>query len=406
MARRSGQVGYEEVKSGWYHVRFRIDVPGREKRAYLSKPICPISGPGFLTKPERLKRRKEIIAASGADTEEYFRNVEAIDHGVTFRKQAEWWLNHVQNRKRKPIKEATALGFTSYVSKWLNPNIGGLPLSSVNNLVARGLVTKMTEAKLSPKMCNNVIQVLKMVVASAVNENGEEIHPRTWNHEFMDLPEVKNQRRPAHCSETMTAIAAGSKVREQMLYVLLGASGLRFGEALGLEIEKHVSDDCSTLLIRQKVWDGRVQQFLKTENGVRDIDLHPDVAAVLKRFIGDRTSGFLFSSKTGLPLLQSNVLRLSLHPSLRKLGQPNSGAHAFRRFRTTWLRKQRAPEDLIRFWLGHANKCVTDVYSKLKDDVAFRKKVAEQVGIGFELPVENLEVAPICTQTQAATTFA
>src|SRR5580700_10402419 len=76
MARRSGQVGYEEVKRGWYHVRFRMDVPGQEKRAYLSRPICPISGPGSLTKPERLKLRKELIAASGADTEEHFNKVE------------------------------------------------------------------------------------------------------------------------------------------------------------------------------------------------------------------------------------------------------------------------------------------------------------------------------------------
>ena len=78
MARRSGQVGYEEVKGGWYHVRFRIDVPGQEKRAYLSKPICPVSGPGALTKLERLRKRREIIAASGADTEEHFEQVEAI----------------------------------------------------------------------------------------------------------------------------------------------------------------------------------------------------------------------------------------------------------------------------------------------------------------------------------------
>ena len=66
MARRSGQVGYEEVKGGWYHVRFRIDVPGQEKRAYLSKPICPVSGPGSLTKLERLRKRREIITASGS----------------------------------------------------------------------------------------------------------------------------------------------------------------------------------------------------------------------------------------------------------------------------------------------------------------------------------------------------
>jgi len=43
-------------------------------------------------------------------------------------------------------------------------------------------------------------------------------------------------------------------------------------------------------------------------------------------------------------------------------------------------------------WLLHANRSVTDGYSKLKEDVTFRKKVAEQVGIGFELPTEELSV--------------
>lgn len=404
MARRSGQVGYEEVKGGWYHVRFRIDVPGQEKRAYLSKPISPLSGPGALTKPERLKKRKEIIAASGADTEDHFNKIEAINYGTTFRKQAEWWLSHVQSRKRSPIKPATAAGFESYLKKWLNPSLGDMPLSSVNNLVVKGLVTKMTDAGLSPKMVNNVVQVVKMVVASAVNENGERVHPRTWNHEFIDLPEVKDQRQPSFTSEAMKAITARADEREQMLYVLLGATGMRIGEALGIEIDKHFSDHLSTLLIRQKVWNGRVQSFLKTENGVRDIDLHASVADRLKEFIGDRNSGFLFCSKSGNPLLQSNILRLSLHPILKELKQPKSGAHAFRRFRTTWLRKQQAPEDLIRFWLGHANQSVTDGYSKLREDVTFRKRVVEQVGIGFELPTETLEVAPNCTQSELLST--
>ena len=57
-------------------------------------------------------------------------------------------------------------------------------------------------------------------------------------------------------------------------------------------------------------------------------------------------------------------------------------------------KKQHAPEDLIRFWLGHANRSVTDRYSKLKEDLTFRKRIAEQVGIGFELSAEKSEVAP------------
>ena len=50
------------------------------------------------------------------------------------------------------------------------------------------------------------------------------------------------------------------------------------------------------------------------------------------------------------------------------------------RSRTTWLRN-RASEVLIRFWLGHADKTVTDGYSKLKDDLVFRQLCAVNVGL-------------------------
>jgi hypothetical protein len=55
---------------------------------------------------------------------------------------------------------------------------------------------------------------------------------------------------------------------------------------------------------------------------------------------------------------------------------------------------------------GHANKSVTDGYSKLKEDVPFRKKVVEQVGTGFRLPVTKPEVAPNCTQSELLSIFA
>ena len=313
----------------------------------------------------------------------------------------------MQARKRRPVRPTTVAGFGSYLKNWLNPNIGDVPLSAVNNLVAKQFIAKLTTSGLSPKTINNIIQVVKMVVASALNENGEQLYPRTWNHDFIDLPEIKDQRQPTFSEELMKIIAANSESRERMLFVLLGGTGMRIGEALGLEIDKHVSADFSTLRIRQKVWNGRVQPFLKTRNGVRDIDLHSSVAAMLNAFVATRTSGFLFCSKTGRPLLQSNVLRAYLHPLLERAGQPKAGAHAFRRFRATWLRKQHTPEDLIRFWLGHADRSITDTYCKLNEDVAFRKKIAEQVGIGFELPAEkNVEVAPNCTQSELLSTSA
>ena len=61
------------------------------------------------------------------------------------------------------------------------------------------------------------------------------------------------------------------------------------------------------------------------------------------------------------------------------------GFHAFRRFLLTWLRKNGTPRDLEHYWMGHAAEEVGDLYSKLKDDVAFRQEWAERIGLGFDL---------------------
>ena len=139
---------------------------------------------------------------------------------------------------------------------------------------------------------------------------------------------------------------------------------------------------------------GRLEGFLKTEGGRRDVDLCPVLAEMLKKYVGERTSGFLFRNKNGTSFSQTNLLRRGLHPALKKLGQPKAGFHAFRRFRTTWLRKNRTPEDLIRFWLGHADETVTDGYSKLREDVQYRKEVAGKIGLGFEISAQTPDVVP------------
>jgi len=396
MSRRSGQSGHIAVKGKYYVVRFWIDVPGQEKRRHASVRVCPISGLGRLTKPERERRAIEIISASGADTPECLAKAEGVSNGVTFREQAAWWIKHVQQRKRKPIAPATVESWQGALNVWILPNLGDVPLVSVGNLALKGLVGKMVTLGLSPKTVNTYSQVVKSVVASAVNEEGEQRFPRKWNHEFIDMPVVEKskQNTPHFTSEVIAGVLASSKGYKQMFCELLAGSGLRVGEASGLEIDKHVSEDFKTLYIRQKVRRGKLELFLKTDAGRRDVDLCTALAGRLKSFVGSRTSGFLFRNRKGNPLSQTNLLRRGLHPALVKLGQPKAGFHAFRRYRATWLRKTRTPEDLIRFWLGHADETVTDGYSKLREDVQYRKEVAEEVGLGFEFSARRSDVVP------------
>jgi len=379
MARR-GQVGTIAISGKWYVVRFWKYPVGRG-RVHASERICPVSGEGALPKGERRRKANDIVAASGVNDAQNF--VETTN-GTTFRAQASWFLNHAMNRKRKPVKPATIQSWQNCADKWLNLNLGDFLLASINNATVKTLVAKMHEARLSAKTITNYVNLVKLVVASALDKNGEQLFPRKWNHEFMDLPVVENQHQPTFACETMNAIAQKASGQERVLYALLAGTGLRVGEALGLEL-KHLSSDYTTIKVEQSCWEGDIQTP-KTKNAYRQVDLCKDLADLLKAFVGCRQSGLLFMNRVGEPLSQTNLLRRSLHPILKGLGVEKAGFHAMRRFRATWLRKQRAPEDLIKFWLGHAKESVTDGYSKLADDVEFRRQVAEELGTGLVIP--------------------
>ncbi|MGA8234687.1 MAG: site-specific integrase [Candidatus Acidiferrales bacterium] len=224
----------------------------------------------------------------------------------------------------------------------------------------------------------------------AVHRHYDELHPRKWNHSFIDLPRIRNPKQPSFTREVVMAIVAGArKEKYQLFFALCGGTGLRFGEALGIR-NQDISSDCCTIKIVQKVWRSQIHNFLKTDSGSREIDVCPALAAMLQEYLDKHQetlkSDLLFQSRSGKPLHQSNILRRTLHPILENLNEPKCGCHAFRRFRITHLRKNGVPDDLINYWVGHAGKSVTDAYSKLKLDFEFRKQVAQRVGLSFDLP--------------------
>ncbi len=395
MSRRTGQKGHIEPSGKWFVVRWWMDVPGQEKRSLKRARICPISGPGSMTKSERQRRASEIIAASGADTEKYFNHVvKPVQPEATFCEQAEIWFNNETSRKRNPIATATKEFWRGCLDNWLIPNLGDLPVSTVNNGSVKRLIPIMM-TKLGSKSITSYVGVIKQVVASAVNGDGEELYPRKWNAEFMDLPVVdKNkQNTPAFTSEVISGLARWKNLAVRMIFILCGAAGLRIGEALGIDIAKHISSDFRTIIIEQKARNCKIEDRVKTKTSVRKVDLYPPVASLLREFVGDRKTGLLFASRNGKPLSQSNILKRHLHPALLQLGYVNAatgthkaGNHAFRRFRNTYLRNRaNCPLGLYQYWLGHSEASMSALYDKIKEDNQFRLEWAEKCGIGFEL---------------------
>jgi integrase len=249
----------------------------------------------------------------------------------------------------------------------------------VGNAALKELIEKMASAGLSSQTIINYTKVVKMVVASAVNAEGEEIHPRKWNHNFIGMPILKRdeQYRPTVTEAEVGEILTTVDKRYGVLFALLAGTGLRIGEALGLKVDD-LSKDCSVLHVKRSIWGGR-EQAPKTPNAVREVDTAEPLAQVLREYVTSK-SGYLFGAKSGRPLQQRNVLR-ALHATGKKVG-----FHAFRRFRTETLRRARVPEDLTKLWLGHSKQTVTDFYAiGLQKDEAWRREWCERAGLGFSL---------------------
>jgi integrase len=316
---------------------------------------------------------------------DYLKKVVAEETGTTFKAQSIQWMSNCRLRKRKPMKPATLVNWQGYLDNHILTVLGSQPIAEVNNASMKKLVEVLVGKRLAPKSINNICLVVKLVKASAVDENRDELYSMKWNPEFIDAPVVdaRKQHAPSLTGDEITKIVAAAEGWFQTFCILDAATGLRVGELLGLET-RHF--DGRSVKVEQSVWRSDAQAP-KTPNAYRIVDLHSDVAKLLSDFVGDRKSGYIYCTSKGKPLGQSNVLRRRLHPVLEKLGIKRCGFHAFRRFRNTFLRNYTScPNGLRNFWLGWGGKDMSDHYDKIREDEAFRREVAERAGIGFELP--------------------
>jgi integrase len=381
LKRRTGQLGtvnqpHAKNSKRWEpetpaYGRVYLDTPTGRVRKLVALGLCP-------TRTIARQKMREYIEQQGINALEHFEQNNAP--ATTFEQQANKWVESLATRRRRPVKPATIAGWSHCLDRWLIPNLGDKPLREVSNGALRELVEKMSAAGLSPKTIVNNVAVAKLVVASVVNENGDQIYPRTWNHDFIGLPTVDkaDQERQTVTQSQLQTIIANIAERYTLLIILIAGTGLRIGEALGVR-HSDFKNECRVLHISRSIWGGK-PQLPKTTNAVRDIDIPDELANVLRQHVNQQTDAYLFATRKGTPLLDRNVLK-ALHATGVKVG-----FHALRRYRTETLRRPRVPEDLIRLWLGHASVSVTDLYAEgLRNDEEFRREWCERAGLGFTL---------------------
>jgi integrase len=306
---------------------------------------------------------------------------------MRFKQQAERYIQAIQTRRRNPVRAATARIYQSYLDSHILPELGHICLEKVENGVAKKFISELNSTGLAPATINSIFNVVKAVLASAMDSDGNELYPRKWNPDFIDLPIVdkNSQDAPTVTPQQVNTAVSRAFGQDRALFTLLAASGARIGELLAL---KAAPDDgqnsfwdpqTGIIHVRTTLKDGRVQNDPKTRAGIRQIDLAPGVNAYLRRAgLSDR--GFLFQNSLGGPIRLKTA-----YEHLEKAGI-QEGFHAFRRFRVTHLESQNVPRGLVQFWIGHSGTTITDRYLKIGQDLVTRQDWAIRAGIGFELP--------------------
>jgi len=302
---------------------------------------------------------------------------------ITFAQQAEKFLKEGAARKRNPLRPASIRTYRTCINT-LVPLIGKLPLQTVGNKVVNEVVTKLSNQGYSPRSIALNVTVIKKIRKSAVNEDGDQLFPTTWNVDVIDAPSVGDDKQPTITAVGLQDAISKADMHRKALYALLAGSGLRIAEARALKLKIGPDDGVSTIWIPE---GGRIivrQQMTrnglaptKTKAGQREVDLAPELNQFLNRCFTDTglaVYGLLFDDCEGC-----------YREHLEEDGI-TGGFHAFRRFRVTHLKLAGVPDALIKFWVGHAAGNVTEQYTQVAGEIESRKTWAAKAGLGFQLP--------------------
>ncbi len=360
MSRRSGQKGQVVKKGCMWHVRFYVDVPAQEQRQRKSVPIGPCTGKDKLTKPEAVRKGAEVVASLGVNTADHLERSMNLKPIATFRQRVEWCRRY--HKAWTDGKPSSVLSMESQLTKHILPRFGSLPLDAVNETVVQEFVADLKRATFQMRKPNgNLIKTYKLSRKTILNIVGAVklvLGKKVWMTWELDLGKPEDPQQRYFTEEQLRQIVEGAESQYRILFALLAGTGMRIGEASGLHITDLDLDNC-VVYVRRGVWNGQ-ELSPKTRNAIREIDIDPGLAELLRQHVRDKKVGRVFQARNGSPISGNNVLKRVLHPLLKRLGIPKAGLHAFRHSRVTMLRKNGTPEDLQKQWIGHSSLRTTD----------------------------------------------
>jgi integrase len=261
--------------------------------------------------------------------------------------------------KRKP---STVRSASSHFVKHIIPKLGNLRLDQVGPETQQFFVNSLDGA--SRKTVLNVLSTLSAMLTTAKNwgYSASQVEQKK-----LVLPDRNAYVAPHFTRSQVESIFRLAQEPWRTFFVLLAMTGMRAGEALGLQWGD-VDFDHKCIHIRRSAWYGKAQSP-KSRTSAAPITLPDALASVLRTYKEKwklNPDGFLFTTRNGRPPSSNKVVEYQLGPILDALNIPRCGLHAFRHSVASFIVDAGYAPEVAQQQLRHSNARTTMQYIHLR----------------------------------------
>ena len=310
------------------------------------------------------------------------------------------WLAITATRLRPSTARAYAIDVQRFV-----PYLGRVPLRAITSGMIASTYASLLKSGLSPRTIEQAHCVLHLALKQAMHWGIIKANPS----ELVTPPRPRTREMTAlnrYQLQQLLDSTAGS--RWHVLWVFLGTTGMRLGEALGLKWDD-VDLAESRLVVRRALMrqagHGLVFAPPKTEKSRRTIHLSEAARRSLVRHREDQPrrrqtgewdeTGLVFTNSHGGPVEAGEINR-ALTEALKTAGLPHIRVHDLRHTAASILLEAGVHPKVVQELLGHSTIRLTlDTYSHLTPGL--HRLAAETMDVVLknwvaEAPVRHLKV--------------
>jgi hypothetical protein len=209
------------------HVRFYVDVQGKDKRQRKSLPIGPAVGEEKLTKPEAIRKGAEIIEREGVNTAAHLERSRTPI--ASFGDTAKSWRDgHLKTNRKAASRKSMGCELRKHVL----PHLEETPFEEVKSYTTmRSLIREWKNAGLKTKSIKNLFIIVRAVYNFRFDEMAERgITPLApWIVKWKRVKPVADIEEEQACfeEEQMFAIVNAARTkRDRAMYALFAGSGI------------------------------------------------------------------------------------------------------------------------------------------------------------------------------------